>query len=67
LRQSLPLRPFFFDCLYLEDRAILDHSSAERVALLAETVLETLVIQRRVTAQESEADGILEGRARRGP
>lgn len=59
LRQSLPLRPFFFDCLYLEDRAILDHSSAERVALLADTVPETLVIQRRVIAQASEAEAFL--------
>ena len=48
LRASIPLYPFFFDCLYIEGSAILDRPGAERVAALAVAVCEKSVVPRRV-------------------
>jgi DNA ligase 1 len=55
LRQSIPLRPFFFDCLYLDGEAILDRPNTERVAALTSVVPEALLIPRRVIGEEAEA------------
>lgn len=38
LRESIPLCPFFFDCLYIDGSAILDRQGAERMAALAGSV-----------------------------
>jgi DNA ligase-1 len=35
LRESIPIYPFFFDCLYVNGIAILDRPGAERIAALA--------------------------------
>jgi DNA ligase 1 len=56
LRQSIPLRPFFFDCLYLDGEAILDRPNAARVAALASAVPEALLIPRRVIQEKPEAE-----------
>lgn len=56
LRQSIPLRPFFFDCLYLDGEAILDRPNAARAAALASAVPERLLIPRRVIAEKAEAE-----------
>ena len=60
LRKSIPLHPFFFDCLYVEGAAILDRPGEERVAALAGAVPEQLRVPRRVTAERAEGEAFLE-------
>jgi len=60
LRESIPLYPFFFDCLYIEGGAILDWPGAERAAALADAVPENLVVPRRVTGERREAEAFLQ-------
>ena len=60
LRQSIPLNPFFFDCLYIEDSAILDWPTAERSAMLASRVPERLLVPRRVTGERDQAEAFLQ-------
>jgi DNA ligase 1 len=60
LRGSIPLYPFFFDCLYIEGSAILDRPGTERVAALAGAVPERLVVPRRVISEELEAEAFLQ-------
>ena len=60
LRGSIPLYPFFFDCLYIEDSAVLDRPGAERVAALAGAVPERLRVSRRVTGERLEAEAFLQ-------
>ena len=60
LRRSIPLRPFFFDCLYIGGGAIIDHPGAERFAALAGAVPEPLLIRRRTTAELAEAEAFLD-------
>jgi DNA ligase-1 len=56
LRQSIPLRPFFFDCLYLDGETILDRPNTERVAALASAVPDGLLIPRCVIGEKTEAE-----------
>jgi DNA ligase 1 len=60
LRESIPLYPFFFDCLYIEGNSILDQPGAERVAALVGAVPERLVVPRRVISEEIEAEAFLQ-------
>jgi DNA ligase 1 len=60
LRQSVPLRPFFFDCLYIGDRVVLNEPGAQRSAILADAVPEPLLIRRRVTGDLAEAEAFLD-------
>jgi DNA ligase 1 len=60
LRQSIRLQPFFFDCLYINDGAILDYPSAERFAALACVVPGPLLVRRRSTGELAEAETFLE-------
>jgi DNA ligase-1 len=60
LRESIPLYPFFFDCLFIEDSAILDWPAAERSAMLASRVPERLVVPRCVTGEKNEAEAFLQ-------
>jgi DNA ligase 1 len=60
VRESIPLYPYFFDCLYIEDSAILDRPGAERFAVLAGTVPERLAVRRRVTGEKLEAEAFLQ-------
>src|SRR5262249_5380924 len=60
LRRSIPLRPFFFDCLYTDGRAILAHPGAERFMALARAVPEPFLVRRRATAAAAEADAFLD-------
>ena len=60
LRESIPLQPFFFDCLFIDGTAILDRPSTERVAVLAGAVPEGLAVARRVTGEEPEAEAFLQ-------
>ncbi len=54
--RSIPLRPFFFDCLYEGGSALLDRPAAERFAALAGAVPETMMVPRRVTKVRDEAE-----------
>jgi DNA ligase-1 len=56
LRRSIPLRPFFFDCLYEAGSALLERPGAERFAALAGAVPETLIVPRLVTKARDEAE-----------
>ena len=60
LRESIPLQPFFFDCLFIDGTAILDRPSTERVTVLAGAVPEGLAVARRVTGEEPEAEAFLQ-------
>jgi DNA ligase-1 len=60
LRRSIPLRPFFFHCLYIDGSAILDHAGAERFMVLAAAVPEPFLIRRRSTSQLAEAEAFLD-------
>jgi DNA ligase-1 len=55
LRAQLPIRAFFFDCLYIDGRSIVDLSTRERVHALTEAVPASLRIPRLVTSSEPEA------------
>jgi DNA ligase-1 len=59
LRESIPLYPFFFDCLYIEGSAMLDRPGVERASVLAGAVPEKLVVARCVTAERPEAEAFL--------
>jgi ATP-dependent DNA ligase I len=55
LRAELPIHAFFFDCLRLEDRSLVDRPARERFAALARAVPESLRIPRLITSSEDEA------------
>jgi DNA ligase-1 len=59
LRDSIPLRPFFFDCLYFDGRSIIDRPGAERFAVLAQVLPERLLMRRLITASPAEAAAFL--------
>ena len=43
LRAELPLRPFFFDCLYVDGASLVDQPQVERFGVLAEIAKATIV------------------------
>jgi DNA ligase 1 len=55
LRADLPVMPFFFDVLRLDDEDLLDHPLAERLARLEAIVPPTMRVPRIVTADPEEA------------
>ena len=59
-RDSLPLTPVFFDCLYVEGQPLVDEPQARRVAVLIDIVPPPLVVPRIVTAKPDEAAAFLE-------
>ena len=59
LRDTLPLRPYFFDVLWLDGESWIDRPGAERGAALAEALPETLVVPRRVTDDTATATAFL--------
>jgi DNA ligase-1 len=59
LRQEIPLRAAFFDCLYADGTAMIDRPASERFAALARAVPEALLVRRRVTPILSEAERFL--------
>jgi DNA ligase-1 len=65
-RESIPLRCFFFDCLYFEDKPIVDQPCEERFAALAEAVPQPLLIRRSVTSESAEAEAFLKEALARG-
>jgi len=55
LRGDLPIHAYFFDCLRLEDRSLVDRPTRERFDALIHAVPEWLRIPRLVTASKEEA------------
>jgi DNA ligase-1 len=53
LRATLPMRAFFFDCLYVDGVSIADSSTQERFAALAQAVPESHRVPRMLTASEA--------------
>jgi DNA ligase-1 len=66
LRASLPLRPFFFDCLRVDDESLLEHPGSERFDALVGSLPGELVVPRRVTADPAEAEAFLADALGRG-
>jgi DNA ligase-1 len=55
MRQSLPLRSFYFDLLALDGTPLIDRPAGERVAALRDALPDNLRIPRTVTEREDEA------------
>ena len=60
LRDEIPLRCFFFDCLALDGTALIDQPATERFSALAAVAPRDLLVPRLLTADGGEADGFLE-------
>jgi DNA ligase-1 len=59
MRASLPIEPFFFDCLYVDGAGVIDEPYARRAGLLADLAPGT-VVPRLVTATPGEAEAFFE-------
>ncbi|HTV78508.1 MAG TPA: ATP-dependent DNA ligase [Steroidobacteraceae bacterium] len=55
MRTQLPIQAFYFDCLRLAGRTLVDSPGRERVAALAGTLPASLLMPRIVTGSEQEA------------
>jgi DNA ligase-1 len=55
LRETLPIRAFFFDCLHLEERSMEDQPTRYRLEALAGTVPASAQVPRLITRSESAA------------
>jgi DNA ligase 1 len=60
MQAELPLRSWFFDCLLVDGQDLLDRSTRERAAALAEAVPGDLVIPRLVTGETARVEALLE-------
>jgi len=56
MRETLPIQGYFFDCLRLEADSLIDRSTQERFAALAQAVPEDLRVPRLVTDSVPDAD-----------
>jgi DNA ligase 1 len=66
LRQSLPLRAFFFDCMYLDGEPLVDRPAAERFAALMSSLPQELLIPRRLAGTPGEGEAFLREAIERG-
>jgi ATP-dependent DNA ligase I len=66
LRESVPLSPFFFDCLHVDGVDLLDRPARERFACLAERVPEELLVPRIEPDDLAEAERFLADALERG-
>ncbi|HKU45136.1 MAG TPA: ATP-dependent DNA ligase, partial [Polyangiales bacterium] len=57
---ELPLTPFFFDCLYVDGRTLLDAPESERIAVLDGLLPEAQRIPRLVTDSREQAEAFLQ-------
>jgi DNA ligase-1 len=55
LRAELPMHAFFFDCLRLDEKSLVDRPTRERYEVLAQVMPESMRIPRLVTASDDEA------------
>ncbi|HSL14983.1 MAG TPA: ATP-dependent DNA ligase [Actinomycetota bacterium] len=65
-REELPLASFFFDCLHLDGRDLLDRHAHERFAALDRSLPDSLRIPRAVAARETDAARVLDDAISRG-
>lgn len=56
LRESLPLTVFFFDCMYVAGRSLLDNPTTERIAILEAAVPQHARMPRLVTNDKAAAE-----------
>lgn len=66
LRASLPLTPFVFDILHLDDEDLIDHALSERHRTMVAVVPERFRVPRIVTADAAEASKFLADTLARG-
>ncbi len=66
MRERLPLKAYFFDCLYIDGDALIDRPAQERFAALAEILPAGMVIPRVVSNREDEAQSFYNEALRRG-
>ncbi|MEO8312756.1 MAG: ATP-dependent DNA ligase, partial [Caldimonas sp.] len=66
MRAELPLAAFFFDCLHVDGRSLLDAPAQERFDALAAALPATLVIPRIVTADVGTAENFYADALARG-
>jgi DNA ligase-1 len=66
LRRTVPLSPFFFDVLHLDDDDLIDRPTEERLAALSSRTPEGLRVPRIETADPGEAERFLDGALERG-
>jgi DNA ligase-1 len=66
LSTNVPLSPFYFDCLHLDGRDLIDESSEVRHDALANVVPDEMSIPRIVTDRISEASEFLDGALDKG-
>src|SRR5688572_7392703 len=59
LRKELPLRPFFFDCLYRDGASLLDAPGAQRFEALVDAVGHSLTTPRITTDDDAEAESFM--------
>jgi DNA ligase-1 len=65
-RGSVPLSPFFFDCLHLDGEDLLDRPATERTAILDARLPEAMRVPRTVAEDAAEASAFLEEALARG-
>jgi len=58
LRESLPLTPFFFDCLHIDGQDLIDRPSTERAAGMQQIVPQRPATPRLVTPDPAVADAL---------
>jgi DNA ligase-1 len=66
MRATLPLRVYFFDCLYLQEQVLLDQSTLARVNQLAEIAPAHLLMPRLITDDPTQADAFFQDALLRG-
>jgi DNA ligase-1 len=60
LREEIPLRSFFFDCLALDGTTLMDQPATERFRALESTLPASLIVPRIITADAAAAETFLE-------
>ncbi|MEO6601584.1 MAG: ATP-dependent DNA ligase [Polyangiaceae bacterium] len=60
-RADLPLRAFFFDCMYLDGQVLVERSNGERWQALAGAVPESARVRRVDVSDAQAAEGVLQG------
>ena len=65
-RAELPLQPWFFDCLLVDDDALLDRPTRERTIALEQTVPGEALIPRRIVDSLADAESFLDEALDRG-
>src|SRR5437867_3105332 len=60
MRKTLPLAPFFFDCLYLDGGSLIDEPYGRRVRVLSDLASAEVLVPRIVTSSAEDASAFFE-------